>query len=118
MASDGVRFEQYYTTSAVCSPSRASLLTGRYFTRVGVPGVLFPSDQSSLSLSETTVAQVLKAQGYRTACIGKWHLGSQPDYLPTRRGFDHFFGVPYSHDMSPRSCGTPRSAIHHPGQTP
>jgi arylsulfatase len=101
LATEGVRFEQYYSASAVCSPARAGLLTGRYATRVGVPGVLFPTDTKGLSLAETTLPQVLKTKNYSTMCIGKWHLGSQPDHLPTRRGFDQFFGVPYSNDMAP-----------------
>jgi arylsulfatase len=101
MAAEGVRLSQCYSASPVCSPSRASLLTGRYPTRVGVPGVLFPSDHTGLPESETTVAQLLKYRGYRTACIGKWHIGSRPPYLPTDRGFDEYFGLPYSNDMGP-----------------
>jgi arylsulfatase A len=107
LATEGVRFEHYYSASAVCSPARAGLLTGRYATRVGVPGVLFPTDMKGLSLAETTLPQVLKTKNYSTMCIGKWHLGSQQDYLPTRRGFDQFYGVPYSNDMAPpllRNC--------------
>ena len=101
MARDGVRFGQFYSASPVCSPSRAALLTGRYPTRVGVPRVLFPNDTNGLPDSEATLAQVLKTRRYKTMCVGKWHLGSLPQYLPTNRGFDEFFGVPYSHDMSP-----------------
>ncbi len=70
--------------------------------RAGVPKVLFPCDEQGLPESETTIAQTLKPQGYRTMCVGKWHLGHQAKYLPTTRGFDHFFGIPYSNDMSPR----------------
>src|SRR5438094_1670239 len=102
MASQGVRLRQFYSASPVCSPARAALLTGRYPTRVGVPRVLFPSDSNGLPDSETTLAQILKAQGYRTMCVGKWHLGSLPQFLPTNRGFDEFFGIPYSNDMYPR----------------
>jgi arylsulfatase A len=101
LACEGVRFEQFYSASAVCSPSRAALLTGRYPTRVGVSRVLFPSDNIGLPDTETTIAQMLKSRGYATMCIGKWHLGSQPQFLPTNRGFDEFFGLPYSNDMSP-----------------
>ncbi len=101
MAAEGVRFEHFYSASPVCSPSRAALLTGRYPTRVGVPRVLMPWDQNGLSLSEITLPQVLKPLNYRTMCVGKWHLGSQPDYLPTNRGFDQFFGLPYSNDLWP-----------------
>ncbi|MEO8595443.1 MAG: sulfatase [Candidatus Solibacter sp.] len=100
LAEEGARFTNFYSASPVCSPSRAALMTGRYPTRVEVPVVLGPGD-AGLPDSETTVAQVLKSAGYRTACIGKWHLGSAAQYLPTNRGFDEFFGVPYSADMSP-----------------
>ena len=102
MAAEGVRFTQFYSANPVCSPSRAALLTGRYPTRVGVPRVLFPADTNGLALSETTIAQMLKPAGYRTMCIGKWHLGHHPEYLPTARGFDEYFGIPYSNDMTPR----------------
>jgi arylsulfatase A len=100
LAEEGARFTNFYSASPVCSPSRAALLTGRYPTRVEVPVVLSPGDPG-LPDGETTMAQVLKAAGYRTACIGKWHLGSPARFLPTNRGFDEFFGVPYSADMSP-----------------
>lgn len=102
LASEGVRFTQFYSANPVCSPSRAALLTGRYPTRVGVPRVLFPGDQGGLERSEQTIASLLKARGYKTTCIGKWHLGHTADYLPTRRGFDEYFGIPYSNDMTPR----------------
>lgn len=102
MAAEGMRFTQFYSANPVCSPSRAALLTGRYPTRVGVPRVLFPSDTTGLPDSETTIAQMLKAKGYKTMCIGKWHLGHRPQFLPTNRGFDEYFGIPYSNDMNPR----------------
>jgi arylsulfatase A len=102
MASEGIRFTNFYSANPVCSPSRAALLTGRYPTRVGVPKVLFPADTAGLALSETTIAAMLKPAGYRTMCIGKWHLGHTPQYLPTSRGFDEYFGIPYSNDMTPR----------------
>lgn len=101
MAGQGVLFSRYYAASPVCSPSRAALLTGRYSTRVGVPKVLLPTDQTGLLDSETTIAQMLKAADYNTMCVGKWHLGSQPQFMPTNRGFDEFFGLPYSNDMLP-----------------
>ena len=102
MAADGVRFTNFCSADPVCSPSRAALLTGRYPTRVGVPRVLFPQDADGLDLNEATLANVLKDRGYRTMCIGKWHLGRPAQYLPTARGFDSYFGIPYSNDMNPR----------------
>lgn len=102
MAAEGARLTHFYSANPVCSPSRAALMTGRYPTRVGVPKVLFPPDKEGLDRSEQTIANVLKARGYRTMCVGKWHLGHTPDYLPTARGFDHYFGIPYSNDMNPR----------------
>jgi arylsulfatase A len=99
---EGARFTQFYSANPVCSPARAALLTGRYPTRVGVPRVLFPTDTIGLPDSETTIAKMLKAKNYQTMCIGKWHLGHLPQYLPTRRGFDEYFGIPYSNDMTPR----------------
>ncbi|MDQ6700108.1 MAG: sulfatase [Acidobacteriota bacterium] len=102
MAQDGMRFTHFYSANPVCSPSRAALLTGRYPTRVNVPRVFFPYDTTGLPDSETTIAQMLKAKQYKTMCIGKWHLGHLPPYLPMRRGFDEYFGIPYSNDMNPR----------------
>jgi arylsulfatase A len=102
MAGEGVRFTNFCSADPVCSPSRAALLTGRYPTRVGVPRVLFPQDPDGLSLDETTLADTLKKSGCRTMAIGKWHLGRPAPYLPTSRGFDHYFGIPYSNDMTPR----------------
>jgi arylsulfatase len=102
MASEGVRFTNFCSADPVCSPSRAALLTGRYPTRVGVPRVFFPQDTDGLNLDETTLADTLKRSGYRTMAIGKWHLGRPKPYLPTSRGFDHYFGIPYSNDMNPR----------------
>jgi arylsulfatase len=102
MAAEGVRFTNFSSADPVCSPSRAALLTGRYPTRVGVPHVFFPDDKTGLSLDETTLADALKARQYKTMCIGKWHLGRPEPYLPTSRGFDEYFGIPYSNDMNPR----------------
>lgn len=103
MAAEGARFTNFCSADPVCSPSRAALLTGRYPTRVGVPRVLFPADTGGLNLDETTLANTLRARGYKTTCIGKWHLGRPTEYLPTNRGFDEYFGIPYSNDMTPRS---------------
>lgn len=102
MAAEGVRFTNFYSANPVCSPSRAALLTGRYPTRVGVPQVLFPQSTTGLAEDETTIAQMLKPAGYKTMCIGKWHLGHLPPFLPDKRGFDSYFGIPYSNDMNPR----------------
>ena len=102
MAAEGIRFTNFDSADPVCSPSRAALLTGRYPTRVGVPRVLFPQDKDGLNLDETTLANALKTRGYKTMCIGKWHLGRPDAYLPTSRGFDEYFGIPYSNDMNPR----------------
>lgn len=105
MAREGLKFTSWYA-APVCSPSRAALLTGCYPRRVGLSfgswhAVLMPGDWHGLNPAETTVAELLRARGYRTACIGKWHLGDQPEFLPTRQGFDEYFGLPYSNDMRP-----------------
>ena len=102
LARDGMRFTHFYSGNPVCSPSRAALLTGRYCVRAGVPRVFFPYDKEGLPTSEITMANVLKDSGYATQIVGKWHLGHLAPYLPTFRGFDHYFGIPYSNDMSPR----------------
>jgi arylsulfatase len=102
LAEEGVRFTNFYSGNPVCSPSRAALMTGRYPVRAGVPKVLFPYDAAGLPDSEVTLAQVLKKKGYATKCVGKWHLGHNPRYLPMNRGFDSYFGIPYSNDMNPR----------------
>ncbi len=101
MAREGVVFTQYCAASPVCSPSRAALLTGRYPPRTGVQCIMFPGDSRGLLTTETTLAGMLKTRDYRTMCIGKWHLGSLPQFMPTSHGFDEFYGLPYSHDMSP-----------------
>lgn len=98
MAAEGIRFTDFYVGAAVCSASRACLLTGRYSGRNGVGGVFFP-DLGGMNPEETTVAEVLSDAGYATACFGKWHLGDRTEYLPTNQGFDAYFGVPYSNDM-------------------
>ena len=101
LAAAGSQFSQFYAGNPLCSPSRAAFLTGRYPTRMGIPSVLFANDTYGLPDVETTIPQMLKPAGYTSACIGKWHLGSLPKYLPTNRGFDTFYGVPYSNDMRP-----------------
>ena len=100
MAREGVRFTDFYSAAPVCSPSRAALLTGCYPPRVGVPRVLWPDDKIGLDPREVTIADMLKAKGYTTACIGKWHLGDKPEFLPGKQGFDSYLGIPYSNDMT------------------
>ncbi|MBN2288144.1 MAG: sulfatase [Candidatus Glassbacteria bacterium] len=101
MAEQGIRFTDFHASTAVCSASRASLLTGCYPERVGILGALFPQSETGLSSDELTIAEMLKEQGYATAAFGKWHLGDAPPFLPTRHGFDEYFGLPYSNDMWP-----------------
>jgi len=101
MAAEGMKFTDFYAAAPICSPSRAALLTGCYPQRVSIPRVLFPRDNIGLNPEEITIADILKSRGYATACIGKWHLGHLPQFLPTRQGFDYYFGLPYSNDMKP-----------------
>jgi arylsulfatase A-like enzyme len=107
MAREGVVMTQFYTAVAVCSPSRASLLTGRYFVRTGVHQVLYPFHDTGLPKTELTLATLLKQRDYATACVGKWHLGHHTDHLPTSHGFDTYFGIPYSNDMDDPKRGDP-----------
>jgi arylsulfatase A len=103
MALEGLRFTQFYSAAEVCTPSRAALLTGRLPPRTGMCSnkrrVLFPNSQGGLPAEEVTIAELLKSRGYATGCIGKWHLGHLPQFLPTEHGFDSYFGIPYSNDM-------------------
>jgi arylsulfatase A len=105
MASEGMKFTQFYVSSSVCSPSRGALLTGRLPVRTGLYGiekhVFFCESNGGIPQSEITLSQALKNQEYKTACIGKWHLGHKNEFLPLSKGFDYFFGLPYSNDMSP-----------------
>jgi arylsulfatase A-like enzyme len=105
MADEGMKLTSFYA-APVCSVSRAQLLTGCYGVRISVPGVYFPGDANGLHPNETTIAEHLKKQGYSTQCIGKWHVGDQPEFLPTKQGFDHYFGIPYSNDMLKKSAST------------
>lgn len=107
MAAEGTRFTSFYSSNPVCTPSRAGLMTGRYGARIGLERVLFPNDKTGLKQRDTSMAEVLKAKGYATACIGKWHLGHLPEFLPTRHGFDYYFGIPYSNDMNVALRGDP-----------
>jgi arylsulfatase len=108
MANNGVRLTSFYAAQAVCSASRAGILTGCYPNRIGIHNAMMPDSEIGLHPSETTLAEMLKAIGYKTAIYGKWHLGDHPDFLPTKHGFDEYFGIPYSNDMWP----------HHPQQGP
>lgn len=113
MAKEGMRLTDFYSTCPVCTPSRASLMTGCYPRRINMHVdeknlcVLFPAARKGLNPSEVTVAEVLKEQGYATICIGKWHLGDHPDFMPTNQGFDQYFGIPYSNDMNRKEVPLP-----------
>jgi len=109
MAAEGRKLTCFYA-APVCSPSRAALMTGCYPKRVlPIPGVLFPAAAVGLNPAESTIAELLKTAGYRTGCIGKWHLGDQPPFLPTRQGFDDYLGIPYSNDMGTAEDGSKSS---------
>ncbi len=101
LAREGVKLTSFYAAQAVCSASRAALLTGCYPNRVNIHGALGPESSKGLHPEEMTLAESLKSIGYTTAIMGKWHLGDHPDLLPTKQGFDEFFGIPYSNDMWP-----------------
>ena len=105
MAKEGMRFTDFYVSQAVCSASRAALLTGCYSNRIGIMGALGPNSRRGINADESTIAEVLKTKGYATAIYGKWHLGHHPKFLPTRHGFDDYFGLPYSNDMWPYHPG-------------
>lgn len=100
MAVQGIRFTNFYVPAPVCTPSRAALLVGAYPKRLSLAErVIFPYSKHGLHPAETTIAEMLKTRGYATGIIGKWHLGHEDEFLPTRQGFDYFFGLPYSNDM-------------------
>ena len=101
MAAEGMRFTDFQVSSAVCSASRAALLTGCYHRRIGFQGALGPKAEIGIAASEVTLAEICKQKGYATAIYGKWHLGHHPKFLPTNHGFDEYFGLPYSNDMWP-----------------
>ena len=108
MAKEGTMLTSYYAAQAVCSASRAGILTGCYPNRIGIHNALGPGNTHGINESETTLAEMLKSEGYTTAIFGKWHLGHHQKFLPTRHGFDEWFGIPYSNDMWP----------YHPQQGP
>jgi arylsulfatase A len=103
MAYEGQKWTQFYSAASVCTPSRAALLTGRLPVRSGMASsknpVLFPNSLSGLPTTELTLAEKLKEKNYKTAIVGKWHLGHTKNYLPNNHGFDYYFGIPYSNDM-------------------
>ena len=101
MAEEGVKLSSFYVAQAVCSASRAAILTGCYPSRIGIHNALMPDSKTGLHPQETTLAEMLKSRGYATAIYGKWHLGDQPEFMPLDQGFDEFFGIPYSNDMWP-----------------
>lgn len=108
MALEGIKLTHFYAAQAVCSASRAALLTGCYPNRVGVHAAYMPNSNRGLHPDETTIAEMLKQAGYATGIFGKWHLGDHPYLMPLQQGFDEYFGIPYSNDMWP----------HHPQQGP
>ncbi|MCK5573626.1 MAG: sulfatase-like hydrolase/transferase, partial [Bacteroidetes bacterium] len=101
LAAEGLKFTNFYVSQAVCSASRASLLTGCYAERVSIRGALMPWSTVGLNPEEETIADLLKQKGYATGIFGKWHLGHHPEFLPPQQGFDEYFGLPYSNDMWP-----------------
>tara|TARA_R110002153_G_scaffold2070_2_gene10092 strand:- start:3848 stop:5281 length:1434 start_codon:yes stop_codon:yes gene_type:complete len=101
MAKDGAKLTNFYAAQAVCSASRAAILTGSYPNRIGIHNALMPNSKKGLNPKETTLAEMLKNKGYATAIFGKWHLGDAAEFMPTKQGFDEYFGIPYSNDMWP-----------------
>lgn len=117
MAAEGAKLTQFYSAASICTPSRAALMTGRLPVRNGMcsnkRGVLFPNSGGGIPASEITIAEMLQKSGYTSACVGKWHLGHLPQFLPTSNGFDYYFGIPYSNDMD-RVKGAHRDACTNP----
>lgn len=113
MAKEGMCLTDFYSTCSVCTPSRSSLMTGCYPRRVNMHVdeknlcVLFPAARKGLNPNEITIAEIFQKEGYRTMCIGKWHLGDHPDFMPTNQGFDSYFGIPYSNDMNRKNVPLP-----------
>ena len=113
MATEGIRFTDFYAGAPVCTPSRTGLLTGSYARRVDMDRdakgrwVLFPVAKKGINPAETLLPEALKTSNYATAMIGKWHLGDQPEFNPTRHGFDYWYGIPYSNDMEVVNRGDP-----------
>lgn len=109
LAKEGVRFTDFYVAQGICSASRAALMTGCYPNRIGILGALGPNDRHGIHDDEQTMAEMLKLRGYATAIFGKWHLGRPERFLPTRHGFDEYFGLPYSNDMWPGHPESPNA---------
>ena len=101
MAKEGAKLTSFYAAQPICSASRAAILTGCYSNRVGVHLAFSPANKNGLNPSETTIAEMLKSNGYKTGMFGKWHLGDHPSFMPTKQGFDEYYGIPYSNDMWP-----------------
>lgn len=101
MAREGIRLTDFYAAQAVCTASRAGLLTGCYPNRIGIHSAFFPNHEEGIHEDETTLAEMLKDRGYQTAIYGKWHLGDHPQFMPNNHGFDEYYGIPYSNDMWP-----------------
>jgi arylsulfatase A-like enzyme len=109
MAKEGLRLTSFEVAAAVCSASRVALLTGCYPQRVGILGALGPAARHGIHDHEVLLPEILKTRGYATAIFGKWHLGHHPQFLPTRHGFDRYFGLPYSNDMWSKPCRVGRN---------
>jgi len=109
-AKEGTKFTSFYSAQAVCSASRCALMTGCYPNRVGLAGALGPHSKIGLATEETTLAEICKQKNYATGIFGKWHLGDEKRFLPLNQGFDEYFGLPYSNDMTPR--GKPHGVAH------
>lgn len=114
MASEGRVFTDFQVAQAVCSASRAALMTGCYSNRVSILGALFPGHEHGINAAETTIAEICKQKDYATAVYGKWHLGHHPKFLPANHGFDEYFGLPYSNDMWPWTYDNVRAPKDHP----
>jgi arylsulfatase A-like enzyme len=116
MAAEGMKFTQFYSASPVCSPSRVALLTGRLPIRTGINRVLNPKSRGGIQANEVTIADAVRKKGYATVCIGKWHLGHLEPYRPLRHGFDHYYGLLYSNDMTPVGLYRDDTEIENPIQ--
>ena len=119
MAAEGVRFTDFYMASSICTPSRGAMMTGCYPRRIGFGsfdgrGVLWPGQAYGLGPQEVTIAQLLKEAGYATKLVGKWHCGDQKEFLPTRFGFDSYYGLPFSNDMARIDMGRPGEQYDNP----